>query len=257
MSTSTTSENKSRRIQRISMSLPIKIEVRVNDQTNWEEVTRLFDVSTYGAGFTLTRPVKRGRLISLTLPMPRRLRGYDLSEPQYNIWGIVRRCIQTESPVTGETSYSVGVAFIGQHPPREYLDDPSLFFDITHREEDGFWHIRLADKNPDESDLPPDQRRHSRYRIPVNITAELIDENGNALMVEETVTENISLSGASIFSTLEVEVGSFVRVTSEQYNTSIISIVRGKRIGEDGIPRLHVEFIDHFFPLEGIENIAN
>jgi hypothetical protein len=63
----------------------------------------------------------------------------------------------------------------------------------------------------------------------------------------------LSLSGASIFSSLEIGVGSFIRVRSEQYNVSIISIVRGKRLGKDGIPRLHIEFIDRFFPLEGIE----
>jgi hypothetical protein len=50
-----------------------------------------------------------------------------------------------------------------------------------------------------------------------------------------------------------VEIGEFVRVKSENYNVSIISIVRGRRIGQDGIPRLHVEFVDRLFPLEGIE----
>lgn len=68
-----------------------------------------------------------------------------------------------------------------------------------------------------------------------------------------TVTENISLGGASIFTSLNVEVGDFLRITSEQYKTTIISIVRGKRVGPDGIPRLHVEFVDRFFPLEGVE----
>ncbi len=44
-----------------------------------------------------------------------------------------------------------------------------------------------------------------------------------------------------------------MRVKSEQYNASIISIVRGKRLGQDNIPRVHLEFVDRFFPLEGIE----
>ena len=68
-----------------------------------------------------------------------------------------------------------------------------------------------------------------------------------------TVTENISLSGAAVFTSLEAEIGSFVRVKSDQYDVSIIAIVRGKRLGTDGISRLHVEFIDRFFPLDGIE----
>ena len=106
---------------------------------------------------------------------------------------------------------------------------------------------------PDESDLPPEHRRHSRFQIPLNISIETIDEEGLPTASEVTVTENISLGGASIFNTLDAEVGSFVRVKSDQYNVSIISIVRGKRLGKDGIPRIHVEFIDRFFPLDGIE----
>ena len=82
---------------------------------------------------------------------------------------------------------------------------------------------------------------------------ETLDEDGNVQAGEVTVCENISLGGASVFTSLPAEIGSFIRVTSEQYNVSIVSIVRGKRVGPDSIPRLHIEFIDRFFPLEGIE----
>lgn len=239
------------------MSLPIKVECQVDKETGWDEVSRLFDVSTFGAGFSLSRPVKRGRLVALKLPMPRRLRAYDFTAPEYQVWGIVRRCLKTESPFSKGVSYSVGVAFIGKQPPPEYTENPSLIFEIAEREEDdNFWQIKVSDNNPDESEVPPEHRRHSRYKIPVTVSADLIDKDGNMLKSEQTVTENISLSGASIFSTLDVEIGAFVRITSEQYDTTIISIVRGKRVGEDGIPRLHIEFVDHFFPLEGIENAS-
>jgi hypothetical protein len=52
---------------------------------------------------------------------------------------------------------------------------------------------------------------------------------------------------------MQVKPGSFVRVASDRYSIKIISVVRGRRLGPDGLPRLHLEFIDHFFPLEGIE----
>ena len=96
-------------------------------------------------------------------------------------------------------------------------------------------------------------RRHSRHPIPANIIVEKVDGEGNILASEPTVTENLSLGGAAVFTSLNVEIGSFIRVKSEQYNVSIISIVRGKRLGKDGIPRLHIEFVDRLFPLEGIE----
>lgn len=253
VSNTSVSEKEDRRIQRIGLALPIRIEGKVNKTVAWSEITRLQDVSAFGAGFNLNRPIKRGRLVSMTLPMPRQLRCYDYLEPQYRIWGLVRRCITVKNNNADLEQYAVGVAFIGKHPPASYTDNPAKIYDITQLEDKGFWHIVEAHENPDERDLPKELRRHSRYQIPANILLEILDDEGNVADAELTVTENISLSGASVFTSLKADVGSFIRVTSEQYNTTIISVVRGKRLGPDSIPRLHIEFVDHFFPLEGIE----
>jgi len=245
-------ENDNRRIQRMNLSLPIRVESHVNESVSWNEVTRLNDLSAFGAGFNLRHPVKRGRLVHMTIPMPRKLRSFDFTEPQYKVWGLVRSCItRTDAPTT--ENHSVGVAFIGKNPPKSYYDDPAKLFEISHREEGSLWRVVEAVSEPDESHLPKELRRHSRFPIPANIVIETIDEDGNVLTSESTVTENISLSGASIFTSLALEVGSFVRVKSDQYNASIISVVRGKRMGQDNIPRVHIEFVDRFFPLEGIE----
>lgn len=252
MTSTPTKENENRRIQRVSLSLPIRVESQVNESLSWNEVTRLNDVSAFGAGFNLRRPVKRGRLLYLTIPMPRKLRSFDFTEPQYKVWGLVRSCITKTVSPTSE-NHSVGVAFIGKNPPKSYYTDPARLFEISHREEGSLWRVVEAVSEPDESHLPKELRRHSRFPIPANIIIEIIDDDGNVLASESTVTENISLSGASIFTSLTLDIGSFVRVRSEQYNVSIISIVRGKRLGEDNIPRVHIEFVDRFFPLEGIE----
>jgi hypothetical protein len=252
LSNTSVSEKEDRRIQRIGLALPIRIEGKVNQEVAWSEITRLQDVSAFGAGFNLNRPVKRGRLVALTMPMPRQLRCYDYMEPQYRIWGLVRRCIGIKNKVDAE-QYAIGVAFIGKHPPLSYRDDPAKLYEITQLEEKGFWHIVEAPDKPDEKDLPKELRRHSRYQIPVNVLLEILDEEGNVIEAEMTVTENVSLGGASVFTSLHADVGSFIRVSSEQYNTTIISVVRGKRLGTDSIPRLHVEFIDHYFPLQGID----
>ena len=73
----TVSEKDNRRIQRYELSLPTRVEVRVDNKFAWNEITRLEDVSAFGAGFVLKRPVKRGRLIQISVPMPRQLRCYD------------------------------------------------------------------------------------------------------------------------------------------------------------------------------------
>jgi hypothetical protein len=163
----------------------------------------------------------------------------------------VRHCIPVRER-SGE-KYAIGTAFIGKYPPKSYADNPAKLFEISHREESSFWHIVEAPNNPDESHLPKEDRRHTRYPIPVGIKLELLNDIGNTIAQEDTVTENISLSGASVFTNLEAHIGSFLRLNSEQYNVSITSIVRGRRTGRDGIPRLHLEFFDRYFPLDGIE----
>ena len=75
---------------------------------------------------------------------------------------------------------------------------------------------------------------------------------GNVVESELTVTENISLGGAAVFTTLKASRGTFLRVSSDRFNVTILSVVRGSRVGQDGITRLHLEFIDRLFPLEGI-----
>ncbi len=250
--TTTAAEKQSRRIQRIALPLPARVEVKVDRKISWNEITRLTDISAFGAGFSLKRPVKRGRLLLLTVPMPRQLRCYDYSEAQYRIWGLVRRCLPV-SVGSGETNYIVGVAFVGKNPPSSYMEDPSKLYDISHREDEGLWHLQEATPGPEEADLPKDLRRQTRFFIPETVSLEVMDENGQVAATETTVTENISLGGAAVFTSMNVEPGAFIRFSSERNNVKIISVVRGARVGADGMTRLHLEFIDHFFPLDGIE----
>lgn len=242
-----------RRIPRFSLALPIRVESGLSEDYSWKEITRLNDVSAFGAGFNLRHSVKRGRLLQMTIPLPRQMRCYDFTEPQYKVWGLVRSCV-TKEDSPNEENHAVGVAFIGKRPPQSYYDDPAKLYEISHQEDGKLWNIVDAPFQADEEEIAPkDLRRHSRLSIPANVYIEKIDAEGNVKASEPTVTENLSLSGASVFSTFTMEVGEFLRVKSEQYNVSIISVVRGMRIGEDGISRLHVEFVDRFFPLEGIE----
>lgn len=245
-------EKENRRIQRIALPLPSRVEVKVDPNVTWNEITRLSDISAFGAGFSIKRPVKRGRLVLLTVPMPRQLRCFDYSDPQYRVWGLVRRCIPVVSQ-SGDKAYMIGVAFVGKNPPPSYFEDPSMVYDISHRDGDGLWHIVEAPSQPDETSLPKDVRRQTRFFIPEAVRLEVMDGNGSVIDAESTVTENISLGGASVFTSLLAEPGSFVRVTSERHDIKIISVVRGRRLGPDGLTRLHIEFIDHFFPLDGIE----
>jgi hypothetical protein len=240
------------KIQRYALALPTRVEVKIDGKHSWNEMTRLEDISAFGAAFNLKRPVKRGRLILVSLPMPRQLRCYDYLEPQYRVWGVVRRCMSLDTNKESK-EYAVGIAFVGKNPPQGYVENPAKLYDLVTRDDGGLWQLCEMPPIPDESDLPMDLRRHTRFALPEPVLIESLDENGDVAESEVTVTENLSLGGAAVFSSFDVEPGNFLRVKSERHDISIISIVRGKSVGQDGIARLHLEFIDNFFPLDGIK----
>jgi len=186
--------------------------------------------------------------------MLRQLRNFDHAEPQYRVWGLTRRCIPTGTAANPE--YAIGIAFIGRNPPADYIEHPSRLYELMERTGDdiSLWHIGQADLRADDSHLPSDQRKQTRFFIPEPVVIEQHDDRGNVLMSERTVTENISLGGAAVFTTRQLSAGTFVRFISERYDMNILSIVRGSRTGPDAITRLHLEFIDRLFPLEGIVN---
>jgi hypothetical protein len=223
--------------------LPVRVRCRETPDFEWTEVTRLTDVTPFGAGFSLKRPTEKGRLVHMTIPMPRQLRVFDHLEDQYRIWALVRHVRSAASP-DKIGSFEIGVAFIGKRPPASYEREPWKRYEI-----------RTADlqslPSPEEIVKPitSDQRVHTRHKIPIDIFLEMLDENGQIVQSESTVTEEISGKGATIFTTLQIPTGRFVRLTSAQYNLTVHAAVRSRSTGVDGIPRIHVEFIDKEWPL--------
>src|SRR5215216_3773601 len=92
-------DGKSRRMrERLELSLPVRVFGRESEDMDWVETTRLIDVTPFGARFPLTHPTEPGRLLHLTLPMPRQLRCFDHVEDQYRVWALVRNvCVQTHA----------------------------------------------------------------------------------------------------------------------------------------------------------------
>jgi hypothetical protein len=227
--------------ERLPLTLPVRVRGRETPTFEWSEVTRLINVTPFGAGFTLRHPTEKGRLLHMTIPMPRQLRVFDHVEDQYRIWAVVRY-IKT-STVEKKTVFEVGVAFIGKRPPASYEKEPSKRYDIKNTD---FQAARTADEL-----LTPfaDQRSYTRHNIAVDMHIQIIDESGNVIEREHTVTENISAKGATLFTTLDIPPGRFVRLTSEQYNLTTHAAIRSRSTGADGVPRIHVEFIDKEWPL--------
>ena len=229
--------------ERLPLHLPVRINCRETSDFQWTEVTRLTNVTPFGAGFTLKRPTERGRLLHMTIPMPRQLRVYDHVEDQYRIWSIVRYLRGRTIPQG--SGFDVGVAFIGKRPPASYEIQPWKRYEISTDTAD-----KLAVVDETWAPGPRDESEsHTRHNMAVDMRVELVDGNGAVVKSEQTVTENISVQGASLFTTLDIPVGRFIRVTSDQYRVSAFAAIRSRTTGADGVPRIHVEFVDRQWPL--------
>jgi hypothetical protein len=248
-------ESKSRRVkERFKLTIPVRIHCRESLDKEWVEMSRLIDVTPFGARFTIAHLTEEGRLLHLTLPLPRNLRCFDHAEDQYRIWSIVRfvKGIASEGDV--KQRFDVGVAFVGKRPPTSYLDDPSKRYDVlASADKNGLWEIRERRNLAEVGKSMEDRRSETRHGIPINVRLDLLDEKGEISASEQTVTENITRRGASIFTSLTIARGRFVRITNSQNGLSLMAAVRAYRIGPDNIPRLHLEFINDQWPLEGIE----
>jgi hypothetical protein len=115
--------------ERLALHLPVRVEGRETCDFAWTEMTRLSDVTPFGAGFSLKRPTEKGRLLHMTIPMPRQLRVFDHVEDQYRVWAIVRHMRVTTSGAT--TVFDVGVAFIGKRAPASYEKEPWKRYEVT------------------------------------------------------------------------------------------------------------------------------
>jgi hypothetical protein len=237
-------ERKWKRIrERMALHLPVRVQGRETPDFAWTEMTRLTNVTPFGAGFPLKRPTEKGRLLYMTIPMPRQLRVFDHIEDQYRIWGVVRY-LKSKTSDRG-TTFEVGVAFIGKRAPASYEKEPWKRYEISPTP------LQALPTGEDMVRLFPsrDDRSNTRHGIAVEMRVEMMDANGEIIQSEDTVTENISSNGATLFTTLQIPQGRFIRLTSDQQGVTAFAAIRSRSTGANGVQRIHVEFIDKEWPL--------
>jgi hypothetical protein len=234
-----------RRCARVSLTLPIRVLCRETAEYQWTEQSRLVDVSHFGAGFTLTRPVEVGRLIQLRIPLPQQLRCFDHAEPTYSVWSLVRHVSAIpRAQHQDSVLFRVGVGFVGKQPPLSYETDPSLRYEPLPIKagQNSMWKLGKRSLT--------NQRRETRLIIPLEVLVETLDENGKASMQEHTVTETISRLGTCVPTNLKVGVGRILKISSARDNVSVFAAIRSRKVAPDGIARLGLEFIGDRWPLQ-------
>jgi hypothetical protein len=243
-------DQKSRRLrERLRLSLPTRIYGRERGNREWTEMTRLVDVTPFGARFRLMRPFDIGRLLQLTLAMPRQLRVFDHVEDQYRVWSIVRNARLLEQKTPKDSLLEVGVAFIGKRPPKSYAKNPARRYEIAQTKlESQLWAAQEDSVEQLAEIVLDDKRKESRQLIPIDVLIEVYDAD-KIVNTEQSVTENISRRGAAVFTALDLQPGTFVKMSNERYKAVVLGVVRARRVGVDGITRLHLEFIGSEWPL--------
>lgn len=233
-------ETENRNSERISMGMTAIIRAKENKDAFWKEKSELISLSRMGAGFYLKRNCQIGQLLSLLLPMPKHLRQYDLDKEHYRIWGVVQHC----NKHADTEDFHIGVAFVGKTPPESYQDDPTQSYRIVGINEQGLWNVS-------EIGRTFVNRRHPRFWASLEIGLVAIDEKDRVISDFAAQTENISSSGAAVFSDLNVDVGDSLKFNCQDFDFSTMAIVRNRQLGINFEKnKLHLEFLDDKFPVE-------
>jgi hypothetical protein len=215
-----------RRETRMSLRLPVRVQGHDAQNQAWEEMAAMENTSFGGAAMRMKRPVVRGQVLSLSLPLPKHFRHYDLSEAFYRVYALVRHI----APATGELR--VGVLFLGKSPPKGYEANPGGLYLLP-------------------TDPPPvtkeERRKWPRTAIFVNVRLRWTTPGGEE-MEEQTIAENIGRGGARVMTSLAVVKGDIVRLEEVDGDFQVRAEIRNIYIGSDRIPRLNLRFLDAAAP---------
>jgi hypothetical protein len=231
----------------MALSLPVRVTCRETVSHEWVEMSRLVDVTPFGARLRLKRPTETGRLLLLTMAMPRQLRCFDHIEDQYKVWSLVRNLRMLDPAKHNAAVIEIGVAFVGKRPPDSFSQDPSTRYEIANLQS-GMWTVQEESSEVLSEVDPTDKRKETRHTIPTEVTLEVFGGERESPQTESTVTENISQSGAAVFTALDLERGRFVKISSRD-GIELLAVVRNRIVGADGIARLHLQFVGSEWPM--------
>lgn len=228
--------------QRLEMTLQMRVTCRETSSREWVENTETLDVTPLGARFTIDHTVELGQLLHITMKMPVQLRLYDQQEIEYRTWGLVRFVKVQKFFIGGKslTQQEVGVAFIGKTPPASYIVDPGKRYELAPPSiKGGMWNAQEVEEVQEVI-----QPLHSA----IELLIEVLDANGNVKEREETLSRNINRNGALIATTLNLPVGTSIRLSSASHNASVKAVIRETHTDDFGINRVRVDFIDAQWP---------
>jgi len=209
-----------RRCERFRLSIPVLVSGTDQINGKWQEMTKSFDVSRMGLGIRMSRRMKTGMVVHITMPMPAKLRTHGYSDPSYNAYAIVRRVELPENDMR-----VVGLEFLGERPLSLYLHKPWATFQ-TQR-----W-------------SGPDRRKEKRVPRNEKVKVEYLDDKMQVTGRESGVTENISPGGARVCVKSAPDECDVVKITCARCKFESRAMIRNRYVGRDGTERLCLQFLD-------------
>jgi hypothetical protein len=214
-----------RKDPRMALRMPVKVD-GFDVEGPWQEMTVSEDTSAGGVSFTIVHPAQFGQVLLLSLPLPKRFRQYDLTDPSYHVYAVVRRAETRRGRTT------VGAMFLGKNPPRGYEKNPAGRY--------------LLSEDPAPG-TRAERRVHPRHDMHYNLKLSR-QEPGPGPQQEHTVAENLGKGGARVLTSLPLVKGDIVLVEEVGGPFRTRAEIRNVYIGKDKIPRLNLKFLDSEAP---------
>jgi len=135
-----TMTGESRRLSgRIRLTTAATVEYYERADVKWTAAAKLVDISKSGASIRLNRAVEAGRLILFKSRIPFRYRAYDFKSSEFSTWALIRY-VRSDSQEDPETTYRIGLAFIGSEAPESFHADPQTHYALPEKpERNGLW----------------------------------------------------------------------------------------------------------------------
>jgi hypothetical protein len=209
-----------RKFDRFKLSIPAYVTGYDRSAAEWHEMTYTIDVSRLGVMLFMRKKVRRRSVVHLALPLPMSLRCHRHSEPSYSVYAIVRR---VEPPIDGLSV--VALEFIGEHPPKGYLEKP--------------WRTYGTKWNGSE------RRRAAREGVSETVFVDYFDRGMHRIKQETAVTEDLSDDGMRVFVKAAPPELEIISVTSPMRNFERLGALRNRYVGKDGFERLCLQFMNY------------
>lgn len=207
-----------RKIERLKLALPVRVNGYDRTTGEWSEMTETIDVSRNGSMLRLRRRVRHRSVVHLSLPLPFELRSHSGLDPDYNVYALVRR---VDPPRDGRRI--VALEFLGEKPPKGLSEKPWSTFRTR-------W-------------TGAERRREPRVEKSEPVAIEYLDEALQPIRRDEAVTEDVGPRGMRVRLSTAAPEFDLVKVIRGAEKRESLAAVSDHYFDKDGVERICLRFI--------------